>query len=136
MLRHTSSLTNSGFSAYFKKVNLTGAGAIDVDHNTELTSRDWQLLIAGAESTSYPKNATVILEGVPNGTLFRIRSGTARVEKMLDGNPVVVAHLNAGAMFGEMSVLLEVLPFYSLVPKLIDLSEIQHCYRQCHIRQR
>jgi serine/threonine protein kinase/CRP-like cAMP-binding protein len=77
----------------------------------DLNERDWRLLLAGAKVASFPNGTYLFHEGDINESLYRIKSGTCRVEKMLPNAAgtgkeyKVLVKLGVDAMFGEMSVL-------------------------------
>lgn len=55
-------------------------------------------------SLTFPQGHTIIKEGEPGKAAFIIAEGSVRVEKELNGEPVVLAELGVGATFGEMSL--------------------------------
>ena len=63
---------------------------------SELTSRDWKLLLLSADCETYPRDVPVVSEGVKNRRLFRIKAGVARVEKDVCGEATTLAHLEVG----------------------------------------
>mmetsp|Transcript_27004 Transcript_27004/g.67869 ORF Transcript_27004/g.67869 Transcript_27004/m.67869 type:complete len:1284 (+) Transcript_27004:235-4086(+) len=73
---------------------------------TELTSRDWKLIMTGAPLDELASGVVLITQGKYNDNLYRVKRGTVRVQiKGADGKQVVVAKLGAGTVLGEMSVL-------------------------------
>lgn len=72
---------------------------------TELTERDWKLILSGANLVKFMKDEIVIEQGSLNCHLYRIKEGGVRVEKSYDGQVTTLAKLGPGSMFGEMSVL-------------------------------
>jgi CRP-like cAMP-binding protein len=74
---------------------------------SELTERDWKLLLTGSVAQRYEPDAVILEQRVPNQHLYRLKSGFARVEienDMYSGTKHV-GTLKPGSMFGEMSVL-------------------------------
>jgi CRP-like cAMP-binding protein len=54
----------------------------------------------------FPKNATVVEEGLPGDYMYVIRSGRAKVTKASeDGREKIMNFLEAGAFFGDMALL-------------------------------
>lgn len=64
-----------------------------------LTTREWNLILACATVTTFEKDAVILEQGAMNARLFKIKSGTVRVEmkSIQNGTEVnkVVAHLSA-----------------------------------------
>lgn len=76
-----------------------------IGSGTELTERDWKLILSGATLVKFMKGEVVIAEGSLNSYFYRIKEGGVQVEKTLDGQTSILAKLGTGSMFGEMSVL-------------------------------
>eukprot|EP01125_Pyxidicula_operculata_P006043 TRINITY_DN2111_c0_g1_i1.p1 TRINITY_DN2111_c0_g1~~TRINITY_DN2111_c0_g1_i1.p1 ORF type:complete len:1230 (-),score=380.39 TRINITY_DN2111_c0_g1_i1:146-3835(-) len=72
----------------------------------KMTERDWQILNAGSETKKYSSGETILPLGVVNRHLFRIKKGSVRVEKMINGQLTVIARMKEKEMFGEISMLL------------------------------
>ena len=72
----------------------------------ELSEQDWKLITAGASEIQFPKDKVIVFEGRTNENLYKLKEGKARVEKGTRENPIVVANLGEGSIFGEMSVIL------------------------------
>ena len=54
----------------------------------------------------FPKNATVVEEGLPGDYMYVIREGRAKVTKASeDGREKIMNFLEAGAFFGDMALL-------------------------------
>ena len=65
------------------------------------------LSIVGASTNLFwPAGATIFEDGSPSEALYVILSGQVRIFGMEDGREVEVARLEAGASFGELSLLL------------------------------
>ena len=65
------------------------------------------LSIVGASSNLFwPAGATIFEEGSPSEALYVILSGQVRIFGLEDGREVEVVRLEAGASFGELSLLL------------------------------
>jgi CRP-like cAMP-binding protein len=75
------------------------------DSRTELTERDWAILMTGAREVQYKRDQKVIEQGLPNSSLFKIKSGKCRVEKETAEGRVNLVTLPPGAYFGDTSVL-------------------------------
>ena len=85
-----------------------------IDEDTSMTSKDWDLLLAGSMSYTSLDQASlcfnagdvIIQEGKRYSAIFQIASGSCKIEKALPGNEahsVVLGTLKAGEIFGEMS---------------------------------
>jgi CRP-like cAMP-binding protein len=57
------------------------------------------------KSRSFNKGEVLVQEGKKGEGLYLILTGTLEVSKEKDGQPIVIAELDAGDMFGEMSLL-------------------------------
>jgi CRP-like cAMP-binding protein len=75
------------------------------DSRTELTERDWAIFMTGAREVQYKRDQKVIEQGLPNTSLFKIKSGKCRVEKETAEGRVTLVTLPPGAYFGDTSVL-------------------------------
>ena len=64
---------------------------------SDLTSRDWKLLLLSAECVTYHRDVPVVEEGVKNRRLFRIKAGVARVEKHVGGEETTLNHLEVSS---------------------------------------
>jgi CRP-like cAMP-binding protein len=65
------------------------------------------LSIVGASTNLFwPAGATIFEDGSPSEALYVILSGQVRIFGVEDGREVEVARLEAGASFGELSLLL------------------------------
>eukprot|EP01102_Stenamoeba_stenopodia_P011858 TRINITY_DN3671_c0_g1_i1.p1 TRINITY_DN3671_c0_g1~~TRINITY_DN3671_c0_g1_i1.p1 ORF type:complete len:1002 (+),score=213.21 TRINITY_DN3671_c0_g1_i1:63-3068(+) len=72
---------------------------------SELTEKDWQLLLIGAILKKYSPGEAIVREGETNDKLFKLKTGTATISKKRSGENQKLASIGAGAMFCEMSVL-------------------------------
>jgi hypothetical protein len=79
--------------------------AIEVFHG--LSDSALQDLAAAVEEVALPTDTYLFREGDPADALFIIRTGSVRViqQRPHTGGPLVVMHLDAGAVVGEMAVL-------------------------------
>jgi hypothetical protein len=68
--------------ARIAKSMLAGNQNVSIE-NLKLTSRDWQLLLATSHIKVFQKDDVVVSEGGSNPFLYRIKSGSLRVEKWL-----------------------------------------------------
>ena len=75
---------------------------------SDLTLADWKLLMSNAEYFVLDKGDAIIKEGEKTCALYQLTQGTATVEVKIKGRPqaVVVAHKQAGDLFGERTLLL------------------------------
>eukprot|EP01114_Cavostelium_apophysatum_P004912 TRINITY_DN1537_c0_g1_i1.p1 TRINITY_DN1537_c0_g1~~TRINITY_DN1537_c0_g1_i1.p1 ORF type:complete len:999 (+),score=317.95 TRINITY_DN1537_c0_g1_i1:43-2997(+) len=73
--------------------------------NTELTERDWAIIMSGANPEKFKRDEVVVQQGVFNRCIFRVVKGKVRAEKDENGKAVVLSRIEEGQMFGEMSVL-------------------------------
>lgn len=80
----------------------------DLWEGRELSDRDWLLFLTGTRPLQFQLNDVVLERGQLNAHLYRIHSGTVRVEILPPGEttPVVVARMGAGEIFGEISLVL------------------------------
>lgn len=73
---------------------------------TELTDRDWQLLLIGANMSTFKSGDVIVKEGELNRRLYRIKSGSAVVTKQrASGADKRIGVVGPGAMLCEMSVI-------------------------------
>eukprot|EP00736_Rhodelphis_marinus_P007313 Rmarinus@m.12120 len=81
--------------------------ATEID-TTELGENDWQLIIGGAKTIKLNQDDVVISEGKKTHSMYRIRIGTLRAEKINEsGEKIVLTRMHEGQVFGEMSFLEE-----------------------------
>jgi len=80
-------------------------GAVSAQMN-ELSDREWQILLTGAVLKKYTPGAIILDIGLTNQHLYRIKDGTVRVDKEINGERVTVDKMGQDAMFGEVSMLL------------------------------
>lgn len=75
-----------------------------------LTEREWAFLTTGTDGAkTYNAGQVVLVAGAPNNSLFYIKSGKVKVIKQIGDSPDQlreVAQMDAGHMFGEVSMLL------------------------------
>lgn len=96
--RHSKRRSTSNMSLYIDQED----GARD-----QLSDKDWSYLITTAEEPKSYKKGQVILEaGSPNDKLYRIKCGSVKVVKEVNGVETAVATMKENAMFGEVSMLL------------------------------
>lgn len=70
-----------------------------------LTAQDWEYLQEKGELADFQKDEIILEEGSRRQVLFVIMNGSARVEKTNLGKGIVIATMEAGDLFGEMSFL-------------------------------
>jgi CRP-like cAMP-binding protein len=70
------------------------------DDGGSLTSDDWELLTKGAKRLKFARDDAVVREGDVYQRLYQITAGTCRVQAR---SGVVLAKMNEGELFGEMS---------------------------------
>lgn len=68
-----------------------------------LTANDWTLITDKAKRQAFEKDRPLIREGLSVTTLFILRSGIARVERINGKGPLTVATLGPGDICGEMA---------------------------------
>ncbi len=68
-----------------------------------LTEEDREAILAGAEARMLDADATLIQAGARREGLYLLRKGAVRVVRSRNGEPVVIARIGAGSLFGEMS---------------------------------
>jgi len=74
--------------------------------DVKMSSRDWDLLSPGSETRRYSVGEIVLAYGVVNRHLFRVKRGTVRVEKVINGQVIVIDKMEEKSTFGEISMLL------------------------------
>jgi CRP/FNR family cyclic AMP-dependent transcriptional regulator len=63
-------------------------------------------LAAASVRKNYPKGRTIVAEGEPSQSLFILLSGRAKVQRSdAEGKEVILAVIQAGEFFGEMSLI-------------------------------
>ncbi|MBL8324688.1 MAG: cyclic nucleotide-binding domain-containing protein [Rubrivivax sp.] len=67
-----------------------------------LNAADWELLQRRMLRVSYPRGAVLMQEGVYRRALLIVRSGSVRVERLLDERAIVLAQLGAGEVLGDI----------------------------------
>jgi len=70
-----------------------------------LSPDDWQLLLQESKCRTFPKDAVIMKEGEWATRIHQIAKGTCRVEKYIDGVDLVLARMDNGELFGEISFL-------------------------------
>jgi CRP-like cAMP-binding protein len=68
-----------------------------------LSNEDLDRLLSGAERRSYAPSEVVLAEGSRRQGIFVVRKGSVRVHRVIQHEPVVIATLGAGEIFGEIS---------------------------------
>src|SRR6185312_2676769 len=66
-----------------------------------VTPNDWVLIKAGARQMKFAAGDVLIHQDSPGGTLFLLRSGSARIE----ANGIMLAKIGAGQICGEIAFL-------------------------------
>jgi CRP-like cAMP-binding protein len=67
-----------------------------------LSAADWELLRMRMLRVSYRRGAVLMQEGVYRRALLIVRSGSVRVERLLEGRAIVLAQLGAGEVLGDI----------------------------------
>ena len=67
-----------------------------------LNAADWDLLRRHMRHVAYRRGDVLIEEGVYRRALLIVCSGTVRVERLLQGRAIVLAHLGAGEVLGDI----------------------------------
>ena len=76
----------------------------------QMGEKDLESLAAHVIERHYPKNTTIVEEGLPGDYMYVIREGRVKVTKLSDdGREKILEFLDGGAFFGEMA-LFEHLP--------------------------
>jgi extracellular factor (EF) 3-hydroxypalmitic acid methyl ester biosynthesis protein len=70
-----------------------------------LTTEDYNVLLEKAQITTYSKNEVILQEGRLCESIYMVRKGLVRVERVASGKGVAIAFLEPGEVFGEMSFL-------------------------------
>jgi len=96
-----------------------------------VTANDWILITAAARRLNFAAGEAIIRQDSPGGTLFVLRSGSARIE----ANGVRVARLGAGQICGEIAFLENRLSSASVIAEVeveadaIDAAELHRIFR-------
>ncbi|HEY2772866.1 MAG TPA: cyclic nucleotide-binding domain-containing protein [Candidatus Binatia bacterium] len=73
---------------------------------TPLNNEQIEMLVAGAELQVFMKGETLVRQGDRGESLFVIRAGKVRIDKIHEGAaPTTIATMEGGEFFGEMSLL-------------------------------
>eukprot|EP01097_Dermamoeba_algensis_P009850 TRINITY_DN7083_c0_g1_i1.p1 TRINITY_DN7083_c0_g1~~TRINITY_DN7083_c0_g1_i1.p1 ORF type:complete len:595 (-),score=80.48 TRINITY_DN7083_c0_g1_i1:254-2038(-) len=72
---------------------------------TDLSARDWGLLMAGGSSVVYSKGDVIVKQGQTISDVYRVRKGMVRMVRKSDDKTIVVHELGLGNSFCELSVL-------------------------------
>jgi CRP-like cAMP-binding protein len=67
----------------------------------ELTTRDWAIILTGAQHKTYPKGTVIVKQNDPNQFLYRVESGHVEITR----DKMKLTQLGPGAAFGEISIL-------------------------------
>lgn len=67
-----------------------------------LSATDWELLRQHMSRVSHAQGAVLMQEGVYRRSLLIVRSGSVRVERLLQGRPIVLAQLGVGEVLGDI----------------------------------
>ncbi len=70
-----------------------------------LVKDDWKLMEQVSRQAVYLRDDLIVQEGSRRQELHILREGTVRLEKSYFGQGVTIAHLGAGELFGESSLL-------------------------------
>lgn len=89
--------------AKISKSLLVGKEIFSID--AKLNHRDWSLLLSCANEKKYFKDSVILAQGTINKCLFRVKTGTVRIEKKVRDKSIFLAILQSKGMFGEMSAL-------------------------------
>jgi CRP-like cAMP-binding protein len=81
----------------------------NVQASRDLSTEDWDILLKSANMVTYSKDKTIIQQGEVNKIMYKIKSGKVRVEKRVEVDnkttAVVLGAMEAGRVFGEMSII-------------------------------
>jgi len=80
-------------------------GAEGSRHRPRFFNEGMAQLVEGAKAILFDKEDIIIHEGNTDQRLYQIGKGSVRVEKGVYPTTVTVAHLQAGQVFGEMSLI-------------------------------
>jgi extracellular factor (EF) 3-hydroxypalmitic acid methyl ester biosynthesis protein len=67
-----------------------------------LSARDWELLGSHMQTVAYRRGDVLMQEGVQRRSLLIVRSGLVRVERLMQGQPIVLAQLGVGEVLGDI----------------------------------
>eukprot|EP01095_Lingulamoeba_sp_RSL-Kostka_P004034 TRINITY_DN15125_c0_g1_i1.p1 TRINITY_DN15125_c0_g1~~TRINITY_DN15125_c0_g1_i1.p1 ORF type:complete len:741 (+),score=220.08 TRINITY_DN15125_c0_g1_i1:83-2305(+) len=88
--------------SYLTKINVK---------DSEITKKDWGMLMTGAILGSVKKGEILIKQGIENRFFYRLESGKLSVSK----NNITIAQIsNIGSVFGELGVLRNAIPTASV----------------------
>jgi CRP/FNR family cyclic AMP-dependent transcriptional regulator len=70
-----------------------------------LTEGDWRVILEAGELLNFVHGEIILREAAPNDSLYFIDDGQVRIVRNDRLNPIELARLGAGSVFGEMSIL-------------------------------
>jgi extracellular factor (EF) 3-hydroxypalmitic acid methyl ester biosynthesis protein len=80
-----------------------------------LSASDWNLVASKSKKVAFEKDQILIREGSAPKTVYILRTGKVRVERMNGGGRAVLVTLGPGAIFGEMAFIEDALASASVV---------------------
>ena len=96
-----------------------------------VTANDWVLIKAGARQMKFAAGDKLIHQDSPGGTLFLLRSGTARIE----ANGFMLTRIGPGQICGEIAFLEDCLSSATVIAETevevdaIDCAELHRIFR-------
>jgi len=87
-----------------RKLRSTSSSKLNISID-QMTERDWEILSQKENPKIYKKDEVILQKGEPNKFLYKIKSGVARAEKVIQGNTRIVGTYKEGDFFGELSIL-------------------------------
>lgn len=94
-----------------------------VKASTQLTERDWSIVLSGGTtSSSFKRDEIILRESVPNQMLYRVAQGAVRIEK----GGKIISRLSVGEMFGEMSLFDSTAKAHATVISDDDMTVVVH----------
>lgn len=76
-----------------------------IDFLENVPEAELKNILFSLQKEKFPPNKTVLFQGEISNRLFIIREGTVAITTKSKGQKITLAELNAGAYFGEISLL-------------------------------
>jgi len=70
-----------------------------------MASSDWDLLLTGASLVKYKNGEYIVREGKEHQRIYQIAQGSCTIKKNTTEGEIILASLEPGALFGEMTFL-------------------------------
>eukprot|EP01128_Nolandella_sp_AFSM9_P006703 TRINITY_DN350_c0_g3_i1.p1 TRINITY_DN350_c0_g3~~TRINITY_DN350_c0_g3_i1.p1 ORF type:complete len:1270 (+),score=401.91 TRINITY_DN350_c0_g3_i1:33-3842(+) len=97
--------TKKSKKAKLKKTATQSAARAEKSEAVTMLQEDWELLIDGAKSHHYHAGDYIIKEGMEHLRIYQIATGRAAIKKNTPNGEILLGHLEANSLFGEMTFL-------------------------------